>query len=89
MAYIRVLAPGERKNALRRMDENASIIDVVRKRLDERVSSYRYALERLVIMTPMPRAAEHRLNHLHSLVAYYGTYTAPTPVLEQSLASMR
>lgn len=91
MAYIRELAPGERKNALSRMDENASIIGVVRKRLDERVSSYRYALERLVIMTPMPQAAEieHRLNHLDSLVTYYRTHTAPTPVLEQSLASMR
>jgi hypothetical protein len=91
MAYIGDLGPDERANALSRMDENASIIEVVRTRLGERVSGYRFALERLVIMTPMPQAAdvERRLNHLDAMVAYYRTHTAPTVVQEQSLASAR
>lgn len=91
MAYIRDLGPSERNNALRRIQENASIIELVRSRLGERVSGYRFALERLVVMTPMPQAAgiERALNHLQALVAHYRTHTAPTPVREQSLASAR
>ena len=91
MFYIRDLAPSERDNALRRIEENASIVEAVRTRLGQRVSSYRFALERLVVMTPMPAAAqlERRLNHLDALVAHFQTHTAPTPVQEGSLASAR
>lgn len=91
MAYIHDLAASERENALRRMAENASIIELVRARLAERVASYRFALERLVVMTPMSQAAEieRRLNHLDGLVGYYRTHTGPTVFHEQSLASAR
>jgi hypothetical protein len=55
------------------------------------VSSYRFGLERLVVRTPMPQAAEveRRLNHLDSLVAYDRTHTGPAVGQEQSLASAR
>jgi hypothetical protein len=91
MAHIGDIAPSERDNAFSRIEENASIVEVVRARLGERVSSYRFALERLVVMTPMPQAAEveRRLNHLDGLVGYYRTHTAPTVAEEQSLASAR
>lgn len=91
MAYIADLPPSERDNAFRRIEENASIVEEVRVRLNERVSSYRFALERLVVRTPMPQAAEveRRLNHLDRLIAYYRTHTGPAPGQEQSLASVR
>ncbi len=91
MAYIRDLAPSERDNAFSRIEENASIIEQVRIRLSERVSSYRFALERLVVMTPMPQAADvdRKLNHLDNLVARYRNHIAPTLEPEQSLASAR
>jgi len=55
------------------------------------MSSYRFALERLVIMSPMMQAAdvERRLNHLDATVAHYRTYTAPTLEQKQSLALAR
>jgi hypothetical protein len=46
------LSPQEREDALGRMDENALIIQWVELCLQRRVSSYRWALERLVIHTP-------------------------------------
>jgi hypothetical protein len=46
------LSPQEREDALARMDENALIIQWVEQCLARRVSSYRWALERLVIHTP-------------------------------------
>ncbi len=45
-------SPQEREDALARMDENALIIQWVAQCLQRRVSSYRWALERLVIHTP-------------------------------------
>lgn len=91
MAYIGDLAPSECDNAFRRIEENASIVEDVRARLSQRVSSYRFALEWLVVMTPMPQAAEveRRLNHLDSLVAFYRTHTGPAVGQEQSLAAGR
>jgi hypothetical protein len=91
MAYIGDLAPSERDNAFRRLEENASIVEDVRARLSQRVSSYPFAFEWLVVMTPMPQAAEveRRLNPLDSLVAYYRTHTGPAVGQEQSLGSAR
>ena len=44
-------------NARRRNDENALVIAWVCRSLAERVTSYRFALERLVIGLPSPDAA--------------------------------
>ncbi|MDB5654447.1 MAG: hypothetical protein JWQ94_2060 [Tardiphaga sp.] len=51
------LSPQEREDALARMDENALILQWVEQCLQRRVSSYRWALERLVIHTPDNLAA--------------------------------
>jgi hypothetical protein len=87
MAYIRDLSLGERDQALRRVRENASLVSLVRARLGQRVSAYRFALERLVIMTPSPQAVEveQSLNRLQALIARYRT-PVPTWVREPSLA---
>jgi hypothetical protein len=76
---------------LRRIDENASIVVMVRRSLDERVAAYKFALERLVVMTPNPEAAqvEHALNDLRANVAWYRTHLPPGWTREQSLVSAR
>ena len=91
LAYVSKLSKSERDNALRRIRENASIVFKVRTKLDQRVAAYRFALERLVIMTPMQQAVdvERSLNQLQAQIAHYRTRSAPTWVREQSLASAR
>lgn len=90
MAYIRDLSAGERDQALRRTRENAALISLVRARLGQRVSAYRFAMERLVIMTPSAQAVEveQSLNQLQALIARYRAL-APTWVREPSLAASR
>lgn len=72
-AYIAVTSEGERIEAARRMNENAAIVGQVRGALARRVASYRFALERLVIMAPLPDAvqAELALNQMRSTIARY------------------
>ncbi|HLF22935.1 MAG TPA: hypothetical protein VI565_03360 [Burkholderiales bacterium] len=91
LAYISGLSASERTNALRRIKENGSIVAMVRAKLAQRVSSYRFALERLVVATPSQQAveAERALNQLQSQIARYRGRTAPTWQREQSLASAR
>jgi hypothetical protein len=91
LAYISNLSAGERANALARIRENAALISFVGEKLTQRVASYRFALERLVIMTPMPQAAEVErvLNQLQAQVARYRTRPTPTWVREPSLAAAR
>ena len=73
LAYVQRISPEERANTEYRMLENARIIEWVRGSLDERVASYRIALERMVIAAPSPIAveAERQLNLLQSRVAGY------------------
>jgi hypothetical protein len=89
LAYVSELSKSERENAQRRVRENASIVSKVRKKLDQRVAAYRFALERLVIMTPMQQAVdvERSLNQLQAQIAHYRARSAPTWVREQSLVS--
>ncbi|HVZ20761.1 MAG TPA: hypothetical protein VG871_06850, partial [Vicinamibacterales bacterium] len=90
--YVDSLSPGERENAVRRMDENASIVAMVRRSLDQRVAAYKFALERLVVVTPNPQAVEveRTLNGLHRKVRWYRTHLPPGwTTREQSLAYQR
>jgi hypothetical protein len=89
LAYVSALSPSERTNALRRVRENACIVFMVNEKLAERVSAYQYALERLVISTPSPQAAdaEFLLKQLQAQVAHYRVEIPPTWVREQSLAA--
>jgi hypothetical protein len=57
LKLVSKLSPRERDDAIARMDENALIVQWVEQCLQRRVSSYRWALERLVIQTPDNMAA--------------------------------
>jgi hypothetical protein len=58
LVHVSNLNPRERFNAIARNRENAAIIAWVCVALKERVASYRYALERLVVAVPNADAAE-------------------------------
>lgn len=90
LAFIRDLSADERQQAQRRMQENALIVSLVRGKLSERVVSYRFALERLVVVTPTQQAVEceQLLNQLKNVIARY-RHPVPTWTREQSLAFSR
>ena len=90
LAYVSALSPAERKNAEQRIRENASVVASVREKLQQRESSYRYALERLVVATPSPQAVqiERAIDRLQAQIARYNS-PAPTWVREQNLATAR
>jgi hypothetical protein len=73
LAYVQRLTAEERANTEWRMAENRNIILWVRGSLDERVASYRIALERLVIAAPSPIAveAERQLTLLQQRITGY------------------
>lgn len=79
LAYVSSLGAGERDQALRRIRENASLVALVRTRLQQRAGAYRFALERLVITTPSAQAveAEQSIKQLHTLIARYRTPPLP------------
>jgi hypothetical protein len=87
--YITDLPQSERDNALRRIRENAAIVSLVSTRLKQRVASYRYALEQLVVRTPSSEAAvtERALNKLKADIARYDIAPTPTWVRQNSLAA--
>jgi hypothetical protein len=86
-AYISVTSPGERTEAARRVNENAAIIGEVRTSLAQRIASYRFALERLIIMSPSAQAAQVELmiDQLRDTIARYQK-GAPLYRSESSLA---
>jgi len=88
LAYVSDLNKKERENALRRTRENAHVVAIVRQSLSDRVASYRFALERLVISSPSPHAveAERSINLLQNHIARYQRLP-PTWAREPSLAS--
>jgi len=63
----------ERSDARRRNQENLAIVMRVCRALGERMVSYNYALERLVIQAPSPMAAdgERALTLLHTRIGQY------------------
>ena len=85
--YISGLGPLERQNALRRVRENAHVLDLVRLSLSDRVAAYRFALERLVLTVPSTTAvdAERVLNQLQYQITRYQNLP-PTWQREPSLA---
>lgn len=89
LQYITDLPQSERDDALRRIRENAAIVSLVSTRLRQRVSSYRYALEQLVVRTPSAEAAivERALNKLKADITRYDRAPTPTWVRQNSLAA--
>src|SRR5258706_4709331 len=57
LAHISELSPRERAYAVARMQENSLIVQWVQQCLERRISSYRWALDRLVIHAPDNMAA--------------------------------
>ncbi len=58
LAYVSGLTENERHHAMVRIAENTLVIAWVQRSLSERAESYKYALEHLVIATPVPMAVE-------------------------------
>ena len=75
LRYVSELSPRERADTIARMDENALIVQWVLQCLERRVSSYRWALERLVIQAPDGIAAE-----ADRLIAELAAQTANPPL---------
>jgi hypothetical protein len=78
MARVSGLSPRETADAVGRMQENSLIIQWVQQSLEQRVSSYRWALERLVIQAPDGMAAD-----ADRLIGELAAQTANPPVAAQ------
>ncbi|MEY9122388.1 hypothetical protein ABH994_002384 [Bradyrhizobium yuanmingense] len=78
MARVSALSPRERDDAVARMQENSLIIQWVQQCLEQRISSYRWALERLVIQAPDGMAAD-----ADRLIGELAAQTANPPVQGQ------
>jgi len=71
LAHVSQLSPRERADAIARMEENTLIVQWVQQCQERRISSYRWALERLVVQGPDNLAAEadRLINELARLAA--------------------
>jgi hypothetical protein len=71
LKFISDLSPRERADAVARMQENALIVQWVQQCLEQRISSYRWALEHLVVQAPdnMAADADRLINRLAALSA--------------------
>ena len=78
LAQISELSPRERADAVARMQENSLIVQWVQQCLERRISSYRWALERLVIQAPDNLAAD-----ADRLIGELAAQTANPPVAAQ------
>ncbi|AWM00309.1 hypothetical protein [Bradyrhizobium amphicarpaeae] len=78
MARVSALSPRERDDAVARMQENSLIVQWVQQCLEQRISSYRWALERLVIQAPDGMAAD-----ADRLIGELAAQTANPPVQAQ------
>jgi hypothetical protein len=72
------LSPREQADAVARMEENTLIVQWVQQCLEQRISSYRWALERLVIQAPDGIAAD-----ADRLIGELAALTANAPVAAQ------
>ena len=78
LAHVSELSPRERADAVARMEENTLIVHWVQQCLERRISSYRWALERLVIQAPDDMAAD-----ADRLIGELAAQTANPPVAAQ------
>lgn len=78
MARVSALSPREKDDAVARMQENSLIVQWVQQCLEQRISSYRWALERLVIQAPDGMAAD-----VDRLIGELAAQTANPPVAAQ------
>jgi hypothetical protein len=78
LKMVSELSPREHADAIARMEENTLIVQWVQQCLERRISSYRWALERLVIQTPDNFAAD-----ADRLIGQLAAQTANPPVAAQ------
>jgi hypothetical protein len=78
LKLVSELSPRERADAVARMEENTLIVQWVEQCLERRISSYRWALERLVIQTPDDIAAD-----ADRLIGELAAQTSNPPVTAQ------
>jgi hypothetical protein len=78
LAHVSELSPRERADAKARMEENTLIVQWVEQCLERRISSYRWALERLVVQAPDNIAAD-----ADRLIGELASQTAHPPVAAQ------
>jgi len=78
LKMVSELSPRERDDAIARMEENTLILQWVQQCLERRISSYRWALERLVIQAPDNIAAD-----ADRLIGELAAQTANPPVAAQ------
>jgi hypothetical protein len=78
LKMVSELSPREQADAVARMEENALIVQWVQQCLERRISSYRWALERLVIQAPDTIAAD-----ADRLIGELAAQTANPPVMTQ------
>jgi hypothetical protein len=84
LKFITDLSPRERADAVARMKENALVVQWVGDCLQQRIASYHWALERLVVQGPDAMAAEaDRL--ISDLSARAAVASQRTPVVAQIL----
>jgi len=71
LKFVSDLSPRERSDAVARMEENTLIVQWVQQCLEQRIASYRWALERLVVQAPdnMAADADRLIEHLAALTA--------------------
>jgi len=74
------LSDAEANNALGRNNENTAVVEWVCRSLRERAISYRYALERLIVVAPSPNAAEGDRS-IALLETRIGTYCPQAPAV--------
>src|ERR1700722_5959384 len=81
LAHVSQLSPRERADAVARMEENTLIVQWVQQCRERRISSYRWALERLVVQAPdgMAAEADRLLNELAGLAANPPVAIQPVP----------
>jgi hypothetical protein len=78
LSHISELSPRERADAVARMEENTLIVQWVQQCLEQRISSYHWALERLVLQAPDNMAAD-----ADRLISELAAQTANPPVAAQ------
>ena len=78
LRLVSELSVRERDDAVARMEENSLIVQWVQQCLERRISSYRWALERLVIQAPDTIAAD-----ADRLIGELAAQTANPPIMTQ------
>jgi len=82
LKLVSELSPVEQADAVARMEENVLIVQWVQQCLEQRISSYRWALERLVIQAPDNIAAE-----ADRLIGQLAAQAAHPPVVVQPIVT--